>query len=97
MARSLEPFDFAGEDDEDAATVLMSGHQRHLLREVLRTPAPLAAHVLDPQFDDDEPAPAPVQSDEQEGEVGPRWGITIVSVLVAGTALGAAIWKFTQG
>ena len=43
MARSLDPFDFAGEDDEDAATVLMSGHQRHLLREVLKTPAPLSA------------------------------------------------------
>ena len=98
MARSLEPFDFA-EDDEDAATVLMSGHQRHLLREVLKTPAPLAAHLLEPEFDDDdEPEAAPVRYDEEEPvETGPRWGITIVSVLVAGTALGAAIWKVTQG
>jgi len=100
MARSLEPFDFAGEDDEDAATVLMSGHQRHLLREVLKTPAPLAAHLLESQAES-EHAPvkmaAPVEVFEDEVEAGPRWGITIVSVLVAGTALGAAIWKFTQG
>jgi hypothetical protein len=101
MARSLEPFDFAGEDDEDAATVLMSGHQRHLLREVLKTPAPLAARLVDSQ-PEAELAPvktaSPRAAEVVEEEVeGPRWGITIVSVLVAGTALGAAIWKFTQG
>jgi hypothetical protein len=91
MSRSLEPFDFA-EDDEDAATVLMSGHQRHLLREVLRTPAPLEAHLLEPQ---DSPEPAPEVADFEDEET-PRWGMTIAAFVVACAAIGAAIWRYIQ-
>src|SRR5687768_3453347 len=100
MARSLEPFDFAGEDDEDAATVLMYGHHHHLLREVLKTPAPLSSHVLEhPRHVEPRPEPAVLVEDEEDElvDTGPRLGITILSVLVASTALGAAIWKYLQG
>jgi hypothetical protein len=90
MSRSLEPFDFA-EDDEDAATVLMSGHQRKLLREVLKTPAPLEAHVLEPAEHDQ---PAATGAAVVEEEEAPRWGITIVAFVVACAAIGAAIWRY---
>jgi hypothetical protein len=90
MSRSLEPFDFA-EDDEDAATVLMSGHQRKLLREVLKTPAPLEAHVLEPEADE-RPVRADVAAVVEEDE--PRWGVTLVALVVACAAIGAAIWRY---
>ena len=95
MTRPLDPFDFDGEDDDDAATVLMSGHQRHLLREALRTPAPLDAMVLDPK-EESESAPAAavaVQATAVEEESdGSRW-VAVICVVVLAVAMAVSTYS----
>jgi len=91
MTRPLDPFDFDGEDDDDAATVLMSGHQRALLREVLRTPAPLDAMVLE-ESESEAAAPAaavevPIADEETSSS---RWVVLIcMVVLVVAVAMSS--------
>jgi hypothetical protein len=90
MTRPLDPFDFELEDDDDAATVLMSGHQRALLREALRTPAPLDALVLDGK-DESEAASAgaaavPLPVEEPDSRAA-RW-VVLLSMAVLVVAVG---------
>lgn len=93
MTRPLDPFDFDGEDDDDAATVLMSGHQRHLLREALRTPAPLDAMVLEPNETSESAPAAAVQATvvEQESD-GSRW-VAVICVVVLAVAMAVSTYS----
>jgi hypothetical protein len=91
MTRPLDPFDFDIEDDEDAATVLMSGHQRHLLREALRTPAPLEATVLDQE--ESEVAPVVVDAPAVEDERDGSWWVVAICMVVLAVAVGPSSYS----
>ena len=93
MTRPLDPFDFDGEDDDDAATVLMSGHQRALLREALRTPAPLDAMVLEGKEESEAASAAgvavPATVDEPDSRTA-RWVVVLcMAVLVVAVGMSS--------
>jgi len=95
MTRPLDPFDFDGEDDEDQATVLMSGHQRALLSEALRTPAPLEALILEHGTDEaDAPPPAKVAAEAPVDDVGDRGSLWVVTICMAVLAVAVAMSSY---